>query len=128
MEKENIFDLGGKNYRVYPLNAPWGTVRLVLKEESYLDGSLAVLAVDVSGECPEDYAVLTVNLCHPLQDGKTAFFDTNNCGYLYAQLRKAGVIRPLPVSMRSGFCTYPLCEWDRTKFVAGESNGLGQND
>ena len=128
MEKENIFNLGGKNYRVYPLNAPWGQVRLVLKEESYLDGSLAVLAVDVSGECPEDYAVLTVNLCHPLQDGKTAFFDTNNCGYLYAQFRKAGVIRPLPVSMRSGFCTYPLCEWDRTTFVAGESNGLGQND
>lgn len=119
MQKENIFNLGGKNHRVYPLNAPWGTVRLVLKEESYLDGSLAVLAVDVSGGCPEDYAVLTVNLCHPLQDGKTAFFDTNNCGYLYAQFRKAGVIRPLPVSMRSGFCTYPLCEWDRTKFVAG---------
>ena len=127
MEKENIFNLGGKDYRAYPLNAPWGPVRLVLKEESYLDGSLAILAVDVSGECPEDYAVLTVNLCHPLQDGKTAFFDTNNCGYLYAQFRKAGVIRPLSVSMRSGFCTYPLCEWDRTKFVAGENSGFGQN-
>lgn len=128
MDKENIFNLGGKNYRVYPLNAPWGQVRLVLKEESYLDGSLAVLAMDVSGECPEEYAVLTVNLCHPLQDEKTAFFDANNCGYLYAQLRKAGVIRQLPVTMRSGFCTYPLCEWDRTKFVIGENNGLEQND
>lgn len=127
MQKENIFNLGGKNHRVYPLNAPWGQVRLVLKEESYLDGSLAVLAVDVSGGCPEDYAVLTVNLCHPLQDGKTAFFDTNNCSYLYAQFRKAGVIRPLPVSMRSGFCTYPLCECDRTKFVAVEYSGFGQN-
>ena len=127
MEKENIFNLGGKNYRVHPLNAPWGQVRLVLKEESYLDGSLAVLAIDVSGECPEEYAVLTVNLCHPLQDGKTAFFDTNNCGYLYNQLRKAGVIRPLPVTMRSGFCTYPLCEWDATKFVPEGGSDLEQN-
>jgi len=128
MEKENIFNHGGKNYRVHPLNAPWGMVRLILKEESYLDGSLAVLAVDVSGECPEDYAVLTVNLCHPLQDGKTAFFDTNNCGYLYEQLRKAGVIRRLPMTMRSGYCTYPLCEWDRTTFVAEGDKGLGKND
>ena len=128
MEKENIFNHGGKNYSVYPLNAPWGPVRIILKEESYCDGSLAVLAVDVSGECPEDYAVLTVNLCHPLKDEKTAFFDTNNCGYLYEQLRKAGVIRRLPVTMRSGYCTYPLCEWDRTTFVAEGDKGLGKND
>ena len=127
MEKENIFNLGGKNYRVHPLTAPWGPVRLVLKEESYLDGSLAVLAIDVSGECPEEYAVLTVNLCHPLQDGKTAFFDTNNCGYLYDQLRKTGVIRPLPVTMRSGFCTYPLCEWDGNKFVPEGESDVEQN-
>ena len=117
MAKENIFHLGGKAYRVYPLKAPWGQVRLVLTVESYLDGSLAVVAVDVSGKHPETYAVLTVNLCHPLQDETTAFFDTNICGYLFKQLCRAGVVNPLPVSARSGFCSYPLCEWDKAKFV-----------
>ena len=117
MAKENIFHLGGKAYRVYPLKAPWGQVRLVLTVESYLDGSLAVVAVDVSGKHPETYAVLTVNLCHPLQDETTAFFDTNNCGYLFKQLCSAGVVNPLPVSAHSGFCSYPLCEWDKAKFV-----------
>ena len=117
MAKENIFHLGGKAYRVYPLKAPWGQVRLVLTVESYLDGSLAVVAVEVSGKHPETYAVLTVNLCHPLQDETTAFFDTNNCGYLFKQLCRAGVVNPLPVSAHSGFCSYPLCEWDKAKFV-----------
>ena len=112
----NIFHLGGKAYRVYPLDAPWGQVRLILKVESYLDGTLAVMAFDVSGRHPEEYAVLTVNLCNPLQDGDKAFFDTNNSGYLYGQLRKAGVVKPLPVTARSGFCSYPLCEWDKSKF------------
>ena len=115
-KNKDIFQLGGKAYRVYPLKAPWGQVRLILKVESYLDGTLAVMAFDVSGRHPEQYAVLTVNLCNPLQDDEKAFFDTNNCGYLYGQLRQAGVIHPLPVSVCSGFCTYPLCEWDKSKF------------
>jgi hypothetical protein len=118
MAKENIYHLGGKAYRVYPLKAPWGQVRLVLKEENYMDGSLAVMAFDVAGKIPEEFAVLTVNLCNPLQDETKAFFDFNNCGYLFSQLCKAEVIKPLPVSACSGFCTYQLCEWDKTKFVS----------
>lgn len=117
MANENIFHLAGKTYKVYPLNAPWGPVRIVLTEESYLDGTLAVLAYEVSGECPEEFAVLTVNLGSPIQDKKKAFFDINNCGYLFCQLCEEGIIQTIPISVSSGFCTYPLCEWDKNKFV-----------
>lgn len=118
MEKTKTYKLEGKDYRVYPVTAPWGKVELIFKEESYLDGTLAVMAVEVGGEYPEDYAVVTVNLCDLRQDGERAFFDGNNSGYMFRQLCDFGLVKPLREYAASGFCRYQLCEWDKSKFLS----------
>lgn len=118
MEK-NTYKIKGKDYNVFPLKASWGPVDLVLMKESYLDGTLAVLAVDVTDRSePEQFAVLTVNLCDLRQDEKLAFYDGNNCGNLFSQLVSLKIVKPLPAYAVSGFCRYQLCEWDTERFMA----------
>ena len=117
MEK-NTYKIKGKEYNVFPLQASWGPVSLVFMKESYLDGTLAVVAVDVSDrEEPEQFAVLTVNLCDLRQDGKLAFYDGNNSGSLFSQLVRLNLVKPTPVFAQSGFCRYQLCEWNTDMFT-----------
>lgn len=101
------------------------TVRLVRR--SYRNGTLAVEVqnLDKTEDPPmwEPWSVATVNL-DPYtglgeQSGTLAYFDSNdNSGTdLEAVLVREGIIKPTGRSARSGYCTYPLYEWDVTRLM-----------
>ena len=70
------------------------------------DGSLAVLMNTVPDE--DLYAVITVNLCCPLQTDRLAFVDENNLPGIGAWLKRNKIATPLGYKQRSGFCQYEL--------------------
>lgn len=77
-------------------------------------GSLAVVAYDQDGET---YADITVCLGQPLAPG-FAFVDTNNAPWAEEMLRRNGIAKPAAngARMSSGYCSYPLYEFDMSKF------------
>lgn len=56
----------------------------------------------------EEYAVVTVNLCHPLQSDSMAFLDENNLPGIGDWIEKNGLGMRMGVTATSGFCRYPL--------------------
>ena len=70
------------------------------------NGTLAVEMI--SAEDGESWAVVTVNLCSPFQDGTMAFVDENNLPGIGAWLKKNRIAKPLGFVQRSGFCKYEL--------------------
>lgn len=90
-------------------------VKLKLIALSYqTTDTLAVEAIDENGET---FADITVCLGQPLMPG-FAFIDTNNCRWAEEMLRKNGIAKPARngACMASGYCTYPLYEFDMSKF------------
>ena len=83
-----------------------------LSFESYRNnGTLAVEMITVPDE--DLYAVITVNLCCPLQTDRLAFVDENNLPGIGAWLRKNKIASPLGYKERSGFCQYELYNFHR---------------
>ncbi len=70
------------------------------------NGTLAVLMNTVPDE--DLYAVITVNLCCPLQTDRLAFVDENNLPGIGAWLKRNKIATPLGYKQRSGFCQYEL--------------------
>ena len=68
----------------------------------------------------ENFAVITVNLVNApygdekYQDESHAFIDTNNCPWAEEFLQENGIAKPDPRNIHgmSGFCTYPLYEFN----------------
>lgn len=68
----------------------------------------------------EDFAVITVNLVSSpygdvkYQDESHAYIDTNNCPWAEEFLQENGIAKPDPRDIygMSGFCTYPLYEFN----------------
>ena len=90
-------------------------VKLKLVALSYqTTDTLAVEAIEENGE---PFDTLTVNLGQPLMPG-FAFIDTNNCPWAEKALRDAKIAKPAANGAKcsSGFCTYPLYEFDMSKF------------
>ena len=78
-----------------------------LSFDSYQNnGTLAVLMNTVPDE--DLYAVITVNLCCPLQTDRLAFVDENNLPGIGAWLKRNKIATPLGYKQRSGFCQYEL--------------------
>ena len=78
-----------------------------LSFESYRNnGTLAVEMITVPDE--DLYAVITVNLCCPLQTDRLAFVDENNLPGIGAWLKRNKIATPLGYKQRSGFCQYEL--------------------
>ncbi len=83
-----------------------------LSFETYRNnGTLAVEMNTVPDE--EPYAVITVNLCCPLQSDKLAFVDENNLPGIGAWLKENNIASPLGYKQRSGFCLYELYSFNR---------------
>ena len=83
-----------------------------LSFDSYQNnGSLAVLMNTVPDE--DLYAVITVNLCCPLQTDRLAFVDENNLPGIGAWLKRNKIATPLGYKQRSGFCQYELYSFNR---------------
>lgn len=78
-----------------------------------VDGSLAVTMDCDSGGWWEPYATLTVNLGSPLAGDTSAFIDTNNMGQdVVRWLEEHGIAHATGEEAKSGYCTYPLMEFD----------------
>jgi hypothetical protein len=74
---------------------------------------LAVQLIEAAAPwCP--FAALTVNLQSPLQDKTHAFVDTNNCPWAEEFLLDNGIATKVDgCEERSGYCTYPLYEFNK---------------
>ena len=90
--------------------------KVSLRKESYrTNGTLAVIMDEV--ESGDEFAVITVNLCSPMQDGsRLAFVDTNNIEGIDKWLVGQGLATHAGVLASSGFCTYPLMSFNTENF------------
>lgn len=73
----------------------------------------------------EPYANLTVNFHEFIGMKNCAYIDTNNCPFAN-EILKTGIARDMGVTKQSGYCTYPLWEFDK-KFlqqIGGETYQL----
>ena len=81
--------------------------------------TLAILLRCAESPC-EDFAVITVNLVSSpygdvkYQDESHAYINTNNCPWAEEFLQENGIAKPDPRDIygMSGYCTYPLYEFD----------------
>lgn len=80
------------------------TWRVELRKTEYMMGGLAIEMITDEGE---PFATLTVNLPGYTEE-REAFIDTNNCPWAEDFLRENGIASDRHVTMRSGFCEYPL--------------------
>lgn len=93
--------------------------QLYLVRQTYFHPqTLCVKAYDKDGV---PFATLTVNLCSKSQSFNTAFVDTNNCPWVEQFLVLNHIAsRVENISASSGYCTYPLYEFDMAKLCKSE--------
>lgn len=85
-----------------------GKVKLELEINAYRDNNRIYIGlVEVSGEYPEHFADLTVNISAPCPD-YCGYVDTNNCPELEGFIEKHGLGEFTGLMGGSGFCSYPL--------------------
>lgn len=82
--------------------------------------TLAVILMCANSRCiNEPYAVITVNLVASpygdvaYQDDTHAYIDTTNCPWAEAFLKENGIAKPCDIYGMSGYCTYPLYEFNK---------------
>ncbi len=76
-----------------------------LEKCEYRNGTLALVMNTTDGD---EYAVLTVNLCHPLQSDSMAFLDENNIPGIGKWIEDNHLGMSMGYLASSGFCRYPL--------------------
>lgn len=117
---EKTFFYKGKTYRVFTVYTKFENVDVICVPTTYSVGdSLAIQMLEVENGMVQDcFTVLTVNLGNPfLQTDTRAFVDTNNNPWAVTFIRnnrlgkKTGDIQP------SGYCTYPLYEFNLKRFT-----------
>lgn len=115
----------GKSYTVFGLDTVYGHEDVICVPLSYMGGELAIVLMSLRQGVPcEEYAVLTVNLdCYTgarTQSGTRAYVDVNNNDHWGCRqfIEKHGLGTPTGQIARSGYCTYPLYEFDTAKFFA----------
>ena len=79
----------------------------------YVDGGLALTMdyMDEDYHCMMPFATLTVNLGEKLAKNQ-AYVDTNNCPWAEGFIEKYGLGKETGRIGMSGFCFYPLYEFD----------------
>lgn len=93
-------------------------VRVIVTK--YMDPESLAILLQCAKSPWEDFAVITVNLVSApygdvkYQDESHAFIDTNNCPWAEEFLQENGIAKPDPRNIygMSGFCTYPLYEFN----------------
>lgn len=78
------------------------------------NGGLSVEMVSVEDGFREPYGSVTVNLSVPVPP-YCAFVDTNNMPEAVGFLAKNGIARPTGLQRQSGYCVYPLYQFDAEK-------------
>ena len=105
MKREKLYHCRlSKTGRTYPVT---------LRFTRYILGQTLCVQLRESNAPWGDFAQLSVNLQSPLQDETRAFLDINNCPWAEEFLRDNQIAHPVEgVSVKSGFCTYPLYEFN----------------
>ena len=85
---------------------------VILKLMNYLNGNLAIMLQTKGEEGPESFAVITVNFPTELLPPNQAYLDTNNVPGIEQFVKENGLGKPMYQHHVSGFCTYPLYEFD----------------
>ena len=111
----------------YPYDFLGETIVLAPVMESYVaDGTLAVelYRVDESGlpwyEDCDPWCDLTVNLGSAMADCRRAYLDTNNMAGAAQFVSDNGIATDTGVCGSSGWCSYPLYDFDLAKINAVE--------
>lgn len=117
------YPFNGAEHKVFMLNH----TPVILVEEHYINpGTLAVRILAVRGFLEpymlEPYMPATVNLDgwtgYDTQTDRRAYLDVNNGGdELVRFVEENGLASPTGIRCQSGFVTYPLYEWDTSKFT-----------
>lgn len=102
------------NNHVYKLTVWNEEFLLRLFRSSYSFGdNLAIVARTTQGE---PFATLTVNFGDEIPDKTRAYIDTNNCPWAEEFLVENSIAKPVKGCYHiSGYCLYPLYEFDLTK-------------
>ena len=79
----------------------------MITAESYRNCTLALM---FTYEDNRETEVITVNLNSELQSGTNCFLDTNHAPDIENWIRTNGIGQPVGITVRSGFCVYPLYE------------------
>lgn len=95
----------------YNIVTPYGTYNnCKLHKEKYVNGRLAIT---IECEDGEPFATLTVNLPdEPETKANQAYVDTNNCPWAMEFIAKNGLGRDTGAVGFSGYCQYPLVEFN----------------
>lgn len=95
------------------------THNLYLTIDSYQNNdALAVIVMEVNEDGSEEYFdCITVNLWDSGMLGENrAYIDTNNCSWAEKMLKQHKFAKDTGYFGHSGFCTYPIYEFDLKKF------------
>lgn len=90
---------------------PFGEVKARIHLSHYRNGNLAILLITDSDISYELFLVMTVNLCDILLPNQ-AYVDTNNAPEVEQFIVDNKLGKPTGRQMASGFCSYPLYEFD----------------
>ena len=93
----------GKTYEVYLVTGNYAN-----------NDSLAIQLFEKDGS---PFATITVNLDNALQNDEYAFLDTNNCPWAEDFVIKNGLGEFTGFLGASGFCSYPLYQFDKVKLA-----------
>ena len=69
----------------------------------------------IDGEMESGYDVISVNLYSGMQDKQMAYVDTNNILEIDKWLVENGIAEDTGVRTVSGFCTYPLLQFNHVQ-------------
>lgn len=112
----------GKTYKVYQVKCFGATYNIFLRPRSYTDGTLAVEALEIDSDLDpasvEPFAVLTSNLCSPLQSDREAFLKTySENSWVPDFVLNNGICEYTGIVQPSGYCTFPLARFDFSKMM-----------
>ena len=91
----------------------FGTYEVNISRSTYRNNGNLAIILDSPTEGP--FATLTVNLDGPKLSKNYAFVDTNNCPWAEAFIKEHGLGKPTGTVGYSGYCQYPLYEFDLSK-------------
>lgn len=95
--------------KTYTVHTFFGDYEVWLTRATYLSNK----TLAIQAWCDEGpFATLTVNLENFLQGKDSAFVDTNNCPWAEQFIQDNGLGEPLGVYGESGWCTYPLYQFN----------------
>jgi hypothetical protein len=103
------------------------THNLYLVADTYANnGTLAIIVMEVMPDGSEEqFDVITTNIMESdlLEGDNLAFIDTNNCSWAEKMLKQHKFAKDTGDWGHSGWCSYPLYEFNLDKFVEVAEEG-----